>query len=180
MATAAKPAAAEAGTPAPKKSKKWLIIGIAVLVLVVGVAAAAVLMMSKGSSQEGEDGEVTSEKAKPDKKKAGKETAPVYMALDVFTVNLAPETDGQFLQVNISVEVDNASIAEKIKTYTPKIRNNITLLLSSKKSTDLSATEGKESLAKEIRTQINQILEPGSKEIEGPVKEVLFTSFIIQ
>ena len=41
--------------------------------------------------------------------------------------------------------------------------------------------EGKEKLAGEIRELINGILAPGSKnKSDGPVMEVLFTSFIIQ
>ena len=54
------------------------------------------------------------------------------------------------------------------------------LLLSGKKATELITKEGKETLAKEIRDLMNSALNAGDKNAEGPVIEVLFTSFIIQ
>ena len=72
-------------------------------------------------------------------------------------------------------------IGDKLKAYTPKLRNNIMMLLSSKKASDLLSREGKEKLAAEIRDMVNDVLEPGSAgKKDAPAKEVLFTSFIIQ
>ena len=183
MAKDAKPeAAAAAGTAAPAapKSKKLLIIVAAALVLILAIGGGAAYYFLKGqASEEGEDGETVSE-AKPAKKKDGKEVLPVYVALDAFTVNLAPENGDQFLQVMISVEVEDLIASEKLKTFTPKLRNNVMVLLSGKKASELMTRAGKETLANEIRDLINQVLAPGSKPDAGPVKEVLFTSFIIQ
>jgi flagellar FliL protein len=69
---------------------------------------------------------------------------------------------------------------EQIKAYTPKIRNNVMLLLSTKKASELLTKEGKEKLAGEIRDQMNQVLAPNAKGYDVPIREVLFTSFIIQ
>ena len=179
MAKEAKPEAEVGESAPPKKSKKLLIMVAAALVLVLVIGGAATFFLMKSHPKEGEDGEVTSEKAVTDKKKGAKEAAPVYVALDAFTVNLVPESGEQFLQLVISVEVTDLHVGDKLKTYTPKVRNNVMMLLSGKKASDLIAKEGKETLANEIRDLINQILEPGEKG-EGPVKEVLFTSFIIQ
>ena len=136
-------------------------------------------MMSGGEAEEGADeGEVATEKA-PAKKKASKEAAlPVFVAMDTFTVNLDQDTGGQYLQVVLSLEVEDAHMGDKIKTYTPKLRNNVIRLLSGKKASELNTPAGKEALAIEIRSLMNEVLEPGAK--EGPVKEVLFTNFIIQ
>ena len=115
----------------------------------------------------------------PAKKKASKEAAlPVFVAMDTFTVNLDQDTGGQYLQVVLSLEVEDAHMGDKIKTYTPKLRNNVIRLLSGKKASELNTPAGKEALAIEIRSLMNEVLEPGAK--EGPVKEVLFTNFIIQ
>ena len=56
------------------------------------------------------------------------------------------------------------------------------LLLSSTKASQLITTEGKGVLAEEIKEQMNGILDPAGKgkKRDGPIKEVLFTSFIIQ
>lgn len=180
MAKDAKPEAEAKEAAAPKKSKKLLIIIIAtlVLLLLIGGAAAFFLMSGGNPAADGEDGEVAAEKAAPAKKKDAKEVVPVFVAMDAFTVNLDQDTGGQYLQVVISAEVEDAHMADKIKTYTPKLRNNVIRLLSGKKASELITREGKETLASEIRALMNDVLEPGAK--EGPVKEVLFTSFIIQ
>jgi flagellar FliL protein len=69
----------------------------------------------------------------------------------------------------------------------PRIRNNVTLLLSSKKASELQPKEGKENLAKEIAAEINTAINPPVRNRRGemvapdaPVMSVLFTSFIIQ
>jgi flagellar FliL protein len=168
---------------APKKSKKLLIIVAAALVLLLAIGGGAAYFLMKGQANaDGEDGEVATEKTKADKKKGAKEAAPVYVALDAFTVNLVPENSDQFLQLIISLEVSDLHIGDKVKSYTPKIRNNVMMLLSGKKASELITKEGKMTLTNEIRDLINEILEPGSKgkPNDAPVKEVLFTSFIIQ
>ena len=108
MAKEAKPEAEVAeATPPKKKSKKLLIIIaiVVVLVLVIGGAAAFLLLKAR-SAHDGEDGATSAEMEKSGKK--GKEVIPVYVALDAFTVNLVPENGDQFLQLMISVEVEDA------------------------------------------------------------------------
>ncbi len=179
MAKEAKPeAAAEA---APKKSKKLLIIILAALFLLLVVGGGGAFFLMKKHAAEAEDEEEVVAAAKPAKKKSpAKEVPPVYVPMEAFTVNLTPESGAQFVQLVLSLEVEEAVEGERIKTYTPKIRNNVMLLLSGKKASELLTPEGKEKLASEIRAQINKVLAPGAKSDDSPVKEVLFTSFIIQ
>lgn len=180
MAKEAKPEAAAAEAP-PKKSKKLLIIVAATLVVILLIGGAgAFFLMKKHGAEEGDEEEVAAETAKTSKKKGGKESLPVYVAMDAFTVNLVPESGEQFVQLILSVEVADVPTGDRIKTYTPKIRNNVMMLLSGKKASELLSKEGKEKLAGEIRDQMNQVLAPGGKSDDAPVKEVLFTSFIIQ
>lgn len=177
MAKEAKTEAEVAAVAPPKKSKKLMIMVIAVLLLVLIASGVVLALMIRNNSAVDEEGELASETVVVEKKKDTKEAAPVYVALDVFTVNLVGD---QFLQLAISVEATDLHTGDRIKMYTPKIRNNVMLLLSGKQATDLMTKEGKENLAKEIRDLMSEILEPGAKEGEGPVREVLFTSFIIQ
>lgn len=186
MAKDAKPA--EEGVEAPpKKSKKLLIIILAVvLVLVLGGGAAAVLLL-KGGDHGDEDEEVAEETAKPKKKDKKAEAPPVFVNMDPFTVNLVPETGDQYLQVVLSLELEDVAAETAIKMQMPKIRNNITLLLSSKKASELLPKEGKQQLAEALMDEINAVIEPPVRnkkgetvKSEGPVKAVLFTSFIIQ
>jgi flagellar protein FliL len=163
-----------------------------VLLLVIGLGVGAVLLLKK-PAEHAEDEEEVTEVEKPKKSAKKKdELPPVYVALDAFTVNLVPETGDQYLQVALSVECLDPVAEAQLKTRMPKIRNGITLLLSGKKASELTTREGKEKLAEEIKESINAVFAPedapapkkGKKqaadEAEGPVKEVLFTSFIIQ
>lgn len=185
MAKDAKPAEGETAE-APKKSKKLLIIILAVvLVLVLGGGAAAFMLMS--GNQADEDEEHAEEPAKPAKKAKKKDAPaapPVFVNLDPFTVNLVPETGDQYLQVVLSLELEDAAADLELKAQMPRIRNNITLLLSSKKASELLPKEGKEALAESLRNEINTVINPprgkNAGAPEGPVVSVLFTSFIIQ
>lgn len=178
MAKEAKPEAAPEAAP-PRKSKKLLIIIAATLVVILALGAAGAFFLIRKHNAENAEEETATETTKS-KKKGGKEVLPVYVAMDTFTVNLVPESGDQFVQLILSVEVADAPAGERIKTYTPKIRNNVVMLLSAKKASELLTKEGKEKLAGEIREQMNHVLAPGAKEDDAPVKEVLFTSFIIQ
>lgn len=187
MAKDAKPAE-ESAEAAPKKSKKMLIIILAaVLVIVLAGGGAAFFLLKK--SDHPEDEEAVEETAKPKEKKKKKDpkAVPAFIALEPFTVNLIPETGDQYLQVILSVEIEDAHEEGAIKQVMPKIRNNITLLLSGKKPSELLPKSGKEKLAEELKDEINSAIEPPTKtkkgELimpDGPVKTVLFTSFIIQ
>src|SRR5574343_179024 len=187
MAKDAKPA--EEGAEAPKKSKKLLIIILAVVLLVVlGGGGAAYMLLKKAPAEDGDE-EAAEETTKPKKKDKKKDAhvAPVFVNLEPFTVNLVPETGDQYLQVVLSLELEDPLEEPNLKAQMPKIRNNITLLLSSRKASELMPKEGKEQLAEALKEEINSVIEPPKKnkkgEVvtpEGPVKAVLFTSFIIQ
>ncbi|HND39209.1 MAG TPA: flagellar basal body-associated FliL family protein [Accumulibacter sp.] len=179
-----KPAGDSAEATPAKSSKKLLIIIVAAVVLVLALGGTAAFFLLKSNPEHDEEnGEAAVEKAKPvKKKKVDREAAPIYVALDAFTVNLVPENGDQFLQLIAAVEVEDAQTGDQLKVYMPKLRNDITLLLSSKKASELIAKEGKQRLAEEIKDQMNHILDPAAKnkKREGPIRDVLFTSFIIQ
>ncbi len=186
MAKEAKPAEGEEQA-APKKGKKLLIIIVAVvLVLVLAGGGAAFMLLKKGDDHGEDEDAVETTKAKK-KEKKGKEAHPVFVSLDPFTVNLVPEAGDQYLQVALSVEFEDPTGEAALKAHMPKIRNNVTLLLSGKKASELVSREGKEKLADELLEAVNDVLEPPKKNKkgekireEGPAKAVLFTSFIIQ
>jgi flagellar protein FliL len=182
MVKDAKPAAEDSEVAPPKKSKKLLIIIIAAVVLVLIIGGSAAFFLMHKSANQGDDAEAGAEQSSASTKKAGKEAPPAYVPLDVFTVNLVPEQGDQFLQLSISVEVEDAHTGDKLKVYMPKLRNRVMLLLSDKKASELITREGKQKLAEELREQMNEVMEPSTngQKAEGPIKEVLFTSFIIQ
>lgn len=170
----------DADETAPKKSTKLVVIIVAaVLLLVVAGGGAAYFLLKPGDDHE-DDEEVAEAAEKPKKK----EMPPVYIAMDTFTVNLVPEAGEQYLQVAISVEAEDAATAEQLKLYTPRLRHEITDILSSKRASEVSSREGKKALAEEIRAAVNEIVSApsgkGKRTAGGAVKAVLFTTFIIQ
>src|SRR5574343_888759 len=124
MAKDAKPAEEGAEAP-PKKSKILLIIILAaVLVLFLG-GGAAFMLLKKSDHPEDGDEEVAEETAKPKKKEKKKDHSapPVFVSLEPFTVNLVPETGDQYLQVILSLELEDATEEPTLKAQMPKIRS---------------------------------------------------------
>ncbi len=177
---------------APPKSKKLLIIIIAAVFLLVVIGGATVwLLKSKQKTEEGADGEEVAEETVKKKDKKKDAHPPIFVTLEPFTVNLQQETGDQYLQVSLALELEEPTAEQAVKANMPKIRNAITMLLSTKKASELAPREGKEKLASELRDTINELLNPDAHEtpkkgkkkaadVEGPTKAVLFTAFIIQ
>jgi flagellar protein FliL len=103
-------------------------------------------------------------------------SVPVFLQLDSFTVNL--KQDGQFLQVQFTLQLETEADVTKIKMYIPQVRSRILLLLSNKTADELSTTDGKQTLNKQI---VEVISEPLRIDL-APIKvvNVFATSFIIQ
>jgi flagellar FliL protein len=182
MAKAAPPPAE--GEVPKKKSKLLLIIIIAVLVL-AAAGAGAFFLLKKGHG--GEEG--AAEPPKVEKKhKAEPGKPPSFINLEAFTVNLAPETGDQYLQLVIALKVDDDHAGDTIKNFMPEIRHRILMLLASKKASDLATETGRSDLADQLKDEVNGVVgTPGGfdkhgkkREAEGPVTAVLFTSFIVQ
>lgn len=198
MAKAEKTAAAEEteATTAPKKSKKMLFIIIAVVVVLIGGGVLAFLLLQHDPAEKDAKPEAVAEEHT-------QETA-TYVELGTFTANLVQEAGDRYLQTAISLKIATPKLEEKIKASRPEIMHRINMLLQSKRPSDLASVEGRETLAKEIKGQVEYVLgfrkvapvisgEP-TESIEGasaPAKteerkiksdldEVLFTSFIIQ
>ncbi len=178
-------AKAEAAAPKSKKNVLlYIVIGVLVLVIVVGGALAAWLVMSASShspdaqaTEEDGHGADAEKKKKKEKKKKGEETAPVFEKLDTFTVNLAG--DGNvMLQTEIFVELYDEHSKESLKSFVPKIRNEVIMLLTSKQPAQVVTAEGKNKLREELKVQINKAI-GASGEDEG-IKDVAFSSFIVQ
>ena len=201
-------AAAAPGDAAPKKGKKKLIIIIAAVVLLLVVAGVGTMLFLKKqhadeeAAAEGEDSAHVEKKPKKDKKKEEKHALPVFVPLDNFVVNLADHGVDRYAQIGITLQVEDAKVADEIKAYLPAIRNNILLLLAHKTSEELMTAEGKEKLARQVLRQavlpmgvelededeVEDPAAPGKKRKarvydsieDSPVKAVQFSSFIIQ
>ena len=103
---------------------------------------------------------------------------PVFSALDTFIVNLQPERGEQYLQVAITLQLAEQTQADQIKSYMPMIRSRLLALLSSKRASELTTTEGKNKLAEEVMSTLNEPFTPGTLPLG--VTSVFFTAFVIQ
>jgi flagellar FliL protein len=142
------------------KSKKLLIILPLLVVLLAGGGAGAYFKFGRASS------EVVEEKKH--------EEAPIYHELDTFMVNLADPGGKRFLKATIKVKVSSPNVAEECKLRGFEIRDLVLLLLSSKESEEISRSEDKLALKKQMIEALNGILR------KGQALDVYFTEFLIQ
>ncbi len=160
-AAAAPPKAAAAAVdavPVVKTGKKKLIIiiGAVLALLLVAGGGAGVYVMKKRAAEaaaaEAEDGaEGGKEAAAHPTVKADLKHAPAFVPLDMFTVNLADREAERYAQIGITLELVDAKAGDLLKAYMPAIRNNILLVLASKRAGELMEHDGKLLLAAEIR-----------------------------
>ncbi|MFZ6872729.1 flagellar basal body-associated protein FliL [Undibacterium sp. Di27W] len=163
----AKAAEASDAPPAGKSKKKLLIIIAAVVFLLVAAGGGAALFLSKKSAA----GKEKEHKAEPAK-------APVFLALEPFTVNLQSDGGDKYLQISMTLQVQDEEQVTLIKANMPQVRSRLLLLLSSKDSTEILSAEGKEKLVSDI---IEKVAQPFTAKGEPQkVSGVFFTSFVVQ
>lgn len=187
-------------TVAPAKSKKLIIIAAALAVLLVAGGAAAWLLLAKRGAGDDEDGHPAASQA------AAPKTPPTFLPMENMVVNLADPGGDRFAQVGITLELADAKTSELVKSYMPSIRSNVLLLVSQHTTDELLTREGKEKLAVDIRREVSRPLgftvpKPRKRPVQrdpdeededdevaprrpradsNPVRQVLFSSFIIQ
>jgi len=152
---------------APASSKKLIIIIVAAVVLLAAAGGAAWFFMHQKSGAHKEEAK-HEEPAK----------APVFMTLETFTVNLQPDPDEKFLQLDMQLQVASPEVAELLKTQMPVVRNRLLLLLTSKTASEILTMEGKKHLSDEIVTEMKKPFSEGAKPQE--ILGVFFTSFVVQ
>src|SRR5580698_6364075 len=98
------------------------------------------------------------------------ELPPVFVPVDQFTFNLNPEGGEQFLQAAFTLKVTDQEVVDAVKLRLPDLRNQVLLLLSSKKAAELTNVEGKQQLAKEILAIANEVIAPSFPVAKKPVE----------
>lgn len=163
----AKPAAEE-GAPPSKSKKKLIIIIVAAVVLLGAVGAGAMMFLGKKKPEKEKEKEHKEEPAK----------APVFMPLEPFVVNLQSEDGDKYLQVQMTLQVDDDAQVQLIKANAPQVRSRLLMLLSSKDAEEVLTPEGKNKLIQEIIEQVSLPFTP--KGDPQKVSGVFFTSFVVQ
>lgn len=147
--------------------KKMMILFVLIGVLSVGAGIGGTWYFM----QQQEDGsEVVTRK---------KKRLTTFIKIESFTVNLqSDDREPHYLQVELSLKANESEVVKIIEDRKPEVRNQILLLLSSKKPAEINTLEGKQKLSQEIIQAIRSTI--NSEDLEDDILDVLFTSFIIQ
>lgn len=161
-------------TPPPALKKRRARLIAVALALLLGICGAGVWYLMGPRADAG------AAQHRP----AGK---PVFAVLDPFTVNLRDERGERFAQVGVTLEISGSEVDALIKDRLPAVRNNVLLLLASKRVEELLTPEGKQALAGEVRQKVADALAGGDPATadaadarEPLVRSVLFSQFIVQ
>lgn len=162
---AVKPGVPPATPPTGNKKSKLLWIVLALMVLGAGGGAAWYFFGQTPPAAEGAEHKASAH-------------APLFLALDPFTVNLAEDSGDHYLQAGIVYQVADEKVTERMKQYMPVVRNRILLLLSAKRPSDIVSADGKRKLVDELVTAAREST-PGTTPDKG-ITGALFSSFVIQ
>jgi flagellar protein FliL len=170
--------------PAPRKSKKRLIlIMMALMVVLLGSAGFLGWKYFKSHKANAATGEPSGAKGdshgseKEAKTAKGPTDEGATITFEPFLVNLADKDAARYLKTSIRILVSNKETATKISTgdvLVPRMRDTILSILSTKVADDVISNEGKQQLKKEIIESVNRFLP------EKSATDVFFTDFVVQ
>lgn len=105
--------------------------------------------------------------------------APIFMALEPFTVTLRDNDDlDRILHVGITLRIGDEQSRQRIEKYLPEVRSRLLMALSAQSSRTLQSSEGKQALA---RMLAETVARPFAPIPDGQtVSDVLFTAFVVQ
>lgn len=160
-----------------KKSPTLLIIIVVVAVLlIVAIALFAFLLTgseeSAGGSAPAAKGQAMQREGSarnPDMTNIGP-----MVEMEDFTVNLLNENGKRYLRTKINLELDSEDLMPEIDKKIPVLRDIIIQILASKQVEEITTKDGKERLKDELVKAVNRAL------IDGQIKNVYFTTFVIQ
>ena len=171
----------------PSGAKKWALIVFALVMVVLVAGVGVVWALKKGHNQDDEEVDAPKKQTASVRKT---EAAPIFLPLEVFTVKLQADGDGQdkYLQIIPTLKALDLPTGEKLKAYLPQIRHDMLSVMSIRKASELSTPQGIENLSIELRNRVNQLLldsrspAPTGDKVgpDDPVQAVFFSSFIIQ
>ncbi len=162
-------------------SSKVMILITAILFLILLGGGIVAYMMLNGDDEVINDANSVS-KAKVVAHKGAKsegrsedltQVGPMY-ELDKFIVNLASDGGSRYLRVKMNLELSSSEFQAEVDKKKPLVRDIIIRVLSAKSYEEISTIRGKEALKDEIVNELNKVF------IDGHIKNVFFTEFVIQ
>jgi flagellar protein FliL len=160
---------AETGPTEKTRKRSRLIPIIAAVIVLVGAGAGGWLFLRHGAA-----------KSKTVHAKHEPVGPALYVSLDPpFVTNFQPNDVARFLQVAVEVLTHDSATADIIKANDPVIRNNLLLLFSNQKYSDLASAQGKDRLRAEALTAVRQVVTANGGD-GSRVDAIYFTSFVMQ
>jgi len=153
-----------------KGRKRKLLIPVLLIVALAACSVAGYAVWRMMNKHEGDKPEVAKVEPPP---------APVFFALDTFTVNLVnPDHPDRVLYVGFTLRLPDEETRRRMSDYLPEVRSRLLLLLSRQNAAALATEQGKQALV----DQIKQALAPPLVKGQPPqvVDDVLFTAFILR
>ncbi|RIL05357.1 MAG: hypothetical protein DCC75_11770 [Proteobacteria bacterium] len=163
-------------------SKKTLLIAGGAVFLVLAIGVPVGIFALKGGSKSkvealpGDAAEIPSGlKAEgstdEDELQENEEAMGAFFPLDTFVVNL---NGGKFLRAQVQLEFQGRDIPKRFYPRLIPARDSIITLLASRSADDISSTQGREALKRDVRDLLNELLK------KEEVKHVYFTQFVVQ
>src|SRR5690606_36652850 len=148
-------ATADTADAAPKKKgKKLLFVIIGIVVLALAGAGGALYILKKNTAEdEGEDEEHLTEVRKVDPK-----SAPTFLPLDSMVVNLADPGGNRYIQIGLTLQLQDSATGDAVKAFMPSIRSQILMLLSKRTSEEVLSAEGKDKLTRDIIAAVSETM----------------------
>ena len=181
--------------PVPPRRFPWrriVLIGLVSLGLLAASGGLYMLKKNVNAAAEGlDEGEEATAYAKP----LDAKSAPIFLPLDNMVVNLADAGGNRFIQVGLTLQLEDNKTADAVKAFMPSIRSRVLLLISQRTADEMLTMDGKEKLANDIMTAIGEIMgyvtpkaagedsgkKAAPKKAEAsPVQAVHFSSLIVQ
>mgnify|MGYP001059012086 CR=1 FL=1 len=98
----------------------------------------------------------------------------VIEEMETFLVNLADPGGKRYLKITMQLVLSNNLAGREFNERASELRDNVLLLLSSKRYEDIATFAGKIALKQETITQLNRKLS------NGQVEDIYFTEFLVQ
>ena len=180
--------------PVPPRRFPWrriVLIGLVSLGLLAASGGLYMLKKNVNAAAEGlDEGEEATAYAKP----LDAKSAPIFLPLDNMVVNLADAGGNRFIQVGLTLQLEDNKTADAVRAFMPSIRSRVLLLISQRTADDMLSMDGKKKLANDIMVAIAEIMgyltprtagDTGSKAVmpkpaDLPVQAVHFSSLIVQ
>lgn len=163
-----------------KKSNKGLIIAIVgilvLLILAIVVIVFVFLGGSKEATSEGEGQAKTGiEHQKPVAQRSDfAKLGPTFSIPEPFVVNLMGQNGRRYVKAQIALELSSPEFQKEVTAKILLIKDIIIRVMSSKTFEEISTPKGREKLKEEMLQEINSYM------VDGYIKSILFSEFIIQ